>query len=98
MSDHIEKCPICGGKSTVIHMKADGFDFGFDCGCAKFCINDGIHNINFDTPQEMHPKVTHWERRTCIRLWNEKAKRMKEEINGTNRERMWSRNEGEQDE
>ena len=39
-------CPICGAKIVVIHMmdSYDNADFGWDAGCPRYKVNDGIHN------------------------------------------------------
>lgn len=47
MSDiELKPCPICGKKATVIHLydSYDKADFGWDCGCPAYKIDDGIHD------------------------------------------------------
>lgn len=44
-------CPICGAKAYIHSDTVDGFWFGWSVGCPRFCLNDGIHGKNEDTPR-----------------------------------------------
>lgn len=44
-------CPICGAKAYIHGDTVDGFWFGWSVGCPRFCLNDGIHGKDEDTPQ-----------------------------------------------
>ncbi len=41
----IKDCPECGGKAVAIHMydRYDRADYGWECGCARAKMGDGIH-------------------------------------------------------
>lgn len=62
MGNYIDPCcPVCGKKAMVIHMvdRYDRADFGWDCGCSAFKLDDGIHGVTTNTPAEDSPRVTH---------------------------------------
>ena len=68
-------CPICGSKAYSSKDIVDGFYFGWSVGCPRFCINDGIHNIDQDTPEEKHLSVFGLNSaEECVKYWNEKVK------------------------
>lgn len=48
----LKPCPICGRKAFISHDKVDGFEFGWSIGCPVFCLADGIHGLDYDTPDE----------------------------------------------
>lgn len=41
----LKPCPVCGGAAVVIHMfdAYDRADYGWDVGCGRAKLNDGIH-------------------------------------------------------
>lgn len=46
------KCSECGAKAFLHEDVVDGFWFGWSVGCPKFCLNDGIHGYDINTPRE----------------------------------------------
>ena len=70
--EKLKPCPICGRKSYVRHSIVDGFDFGFDVGCPAFCLDDGIHGIDENSPQEEHPSLhCRTSKQQAVSEWNE---------------------------
>ena len=43
--EELKACPVCGGAAMVIHMydTYDRADYGWDAGCARAKLNDGVH-------------------------------------------------------
>ena len=41
----LNRCPVCGGAAVVVHMfdTYDRADYGWDAGCGRAKLNDGIH-------------------------------------------------------
>jgi hypothetical protein len=71
--ESLEPCPICGSKAYVAHIKADGFDFGWDAGCPVFKRDDGVHGIGWDDEvrNEIWPRVEcRASRDGAIAAWN----------------------------
>lgn len=82
----LARCPICGKRATVIHLVADGLDFGWEAGFAAFCNGDGIHGITGredPTPYDRIPNVHGTSRKNAIVAWNKWVDRWKEEHGGT---------------
>lgn len=79
----IARCPICGAAATVIHVY-DGYDradYGWDCGCPRFRLNDGIHGLDANSPPVLFPRVSGClTKQDAIHAWNEKVKRMMEVV------------------
>ena len=74
----LKPCPICGGKAYVMHDVADGFEFGWSAGCARFCICDVIHDMDETTPEADLPRVMYCNTKTAaIEAWNRKADSIK---------------------
>lgn len=73
MADKILKCPVCGGAASAIHLAGDGMDFGWMCGCNRFCINDGIHGVTDDDPPEKRLMVQGYSRQAVVAAWNTKV-------------------------
>ncbi len=69
--EYIEpNCPICGKKAYVMHTIVDGFEFGWDAGCASACIDDGVHGITDSTPSNKFPRVSYClSREAAIERW-----------------------------
>lgn len=65
----LEPCPVCGAKATVIHMvdTYDRADFGWDAGCPRYKLNDGIH----DKPMIVSGLGS---KDAAINAWNKKVK------------------------
>ncbi len=74
------ECPICGRKAYVYHSVVDGFDLGWDAGCARFRLNDGIHGIDeYSEDKTLWPCVSLCNSKDeAIRRWNEKAAYIKD--------------------
>lgn len=70
-------CPVCGHPATVTHMldTYDRADYGWDAGCARARIGDGIHPDPFRVRVRAMPS-----KRTAIDAWNRKALEIKEDI------------------
>ena len=41
----LKRCPVCGVAAVVVHMfdTYDRADYGWDAGCGRAKLNDGIH-------------------------------------------------------
>ena len=67
----LKPCPICGAKAYVMHDVVDGFDFGWSAGCTRFKLNDGIHNMDDNTPKEERPILLYQlSKADAINHWN----------------------------
>ncbi|MCX4355871.1 MAG: hypothetical protein OSJ43_06555 [Oscillospiraceae bacterium] len=51
MLETLPNCPICGAKAYLEGDTVDGFWFGWSVGCPRYCLNDGIHGHNDNTPK-----------------------------------------------
>lgn len=72
----LKKCPICGSKAYISKDIVDGFYFGWSVGCPRFCLNDGIHGIDENTPQEKHLSIHYLNSaKECVEKWNTKVDR-----------------------
>ena len=74
----LKPCPICGAKAFVSHDNVDGFDFGWSVGCPRFCLNDGIHGLTYDTPEEVVEKKRlngfyYASKEKAIDAWNDRV-------------------------
>ncbi len=45
-------CPVCGAKAFIQCDTVKGFWFGWAVGCPRYCLNDGIHGHDGNTPRE----------------------------------------------
>ena len=70
----LKKCPICGAKAYISKDIVDGFYFGWSVGCPRFCLNDGIHGIDENTPKEKHLSIMNLDSaKECVERWNKKV-------------------------
>lgn len=51
MLESFPNCPICGAKAFLEGDTVDGFWFGWSVGCPRYCLNDGIHGHDDNTPE-----------------------------------------------
>jgi hypothetical protein len=85
----LSPCPICGTKAYISKDIVDGFYFGWSVGCPRFCINDGIHGIDENTPTEEHLSIFGLNTaEECVKKWNEKVDKLKLK-GGTNEENYY---------
>lgn len=75
---HLKPCPVCGATAFVSHDVVDGFEFGWSVGCPKFCLNDGIHGMTFDTLEEDVEKYKltghyYLSKELAIEAWNDRV-------------------------
>lgn len=76
----LKPCPICGAKAYVMHDVVDGFEFGWSAGCPRFCLYDGLHGADENTPESQFPRVMNMTtKQSAIVAWNVKT----EKIRGT---------------
>ena len=56
----LSPCPICGGSAYVMHVydTYDRADYGWDAGCSRFSLYDGIHDLNKKSPSVQFPRVS----------------------------------------
>lgn len=47
-------CPVCGANAYLHSDTVDGFWFGWSVGCPRYCLYDGVHGHDLDTPTEDH--------------------------------------------
>ena len=52
MVKQLPHCPVCGAKAYLQGDTVDGFWLGWSIGCPRYCLNDGIHGHDLNTPQE----------------------------------------------
>lgn len=70
----LKSCPICGSKAYISKDIVDGFYFGWSVGCPRFCLNDGIHGIDENTPVEKHLSIMNLDSAAeCVERWNKKV-------------------------
>lgn len=75
------KCPVCGSKAFISKDIVDGFYFGWSVGCPRFCLNDGIHGIDENTPAEKHLTIFYLSSSAeCVKKWNDKVKNYFEQM------------------
>lgn len=73
----LKPCPICGTKAYISKDIVDGFYFGWSVGCPRFCLNDGIHGIDENTPEDKHLSIHNLDSASeCVEKWNEKVERL----------------------
>jgi hypothetical protein len=85
----LKPCPICGSKAYISKDIVDGFYFGWSVGCPRFCLNDGIHGIDENTPTEEHLSIFGLNTaEECVKKWNEKVDKLKLK-GGTNEENYY---------
>lgn len=71
----LKKCPICGAKAYISKDIVEGYYFGWSVGCPRFCLNDGIHGIDENTPTEKHLSIMYLDSaKECVERWNKKVK------------------------
>lgn len=72
--ERLKKCPICGAKAYISKDIVDGFYFGWSVGCPRFCLNDGIHGIDENTPTGKHLSIMNLDSaKECVERWNKKV-------------------------
>ena len=71
----LSPCPVCDHPAMVIHMldTYDRADFGWDAGCARARIGDGIH----PDPSQVEVRGL-FSKQAAIDAWNRKVLEMKE--------------------
>lgn len=53
--EQLPNCPVCGAKAFIQGNTIDGcYWFGWSVGCPRYCLNDGIHGHDDNTPREEH--------------------------------------------
>lgn len=73
----LSPCPICGTKAYISKDIVDGFYFGWSVGCPRFCLNDGVHGIDENTPEDKHLSIHYLDSASeCVEKWNERVKRL----------------------
>ena len=71
-------CPICGAKAFLSKDIVDGFYFGWSVGCPRFCLNDGIHGIDENTPDDKRLTIFGLDSpEECVEKWNAKVEKYK---------------------
>jgi len=79
----LSPCPYCGTKAFISHDSFQGYDFGWDVGCPRYCNNDDIHGLDENAPMKRRPIIHHcYTREEAILKWNTKAKTIKELMEG----------------
>ena len=76
--ERLKLCPICGAKAFVSNDLEGGHWFGWSVGCPRFCLNDGIHGLTFDTPEDEVKKkrltgFDYISRERAIEAWNDRV-------------------------
>lgn len=76
MVKQLPNCPVCGAKAYLHGDTVDGFWFGWSIGCPRYCLNDGIHGHDLNTPLEEYlaehgfatkeQAVAWWEKRVKL--------------------------------
>ena len=75
----LKPCPICGSKAYISKDIVEGFYFGWSVGCPRFCLNDGIHGIDENTPTEKHLSIMNLgSANECVEKWNKRVNEYKE--------------------
>lgn len=74
----LKPCPICGAKAFISEDIVDGFWFGWSVGCPEYKLDDGIHGLTFDTPEDEveRKKLTGFFYRSkerAIEAWNDRV-------------------------
>ena len=74
----LKACPICGARAFLSHDAVEGFDFGWSVGCPRFCLADGIHGMDYDTPDNYvrkHSLTGHYytTAEKAIEAWNDRV-------------------------
>lgn len=74
----LKPCPICGAKAFISHDVVDGFWFGWSVGCPRFCLNDGVHGLNADMPEDEFEKkrltgFNYSAKEKAIEAWNDRV-------------------------
>lgn len=81
MLELLPNCPICGARAFLNGDTVDGFWFGWSVGCPRYCLNDGIHWHDYNTPERYRlAKHGFSTKYAAKRWWLNRVKR--EEING----------------
>lgn len=75
--EKLMNCPICKSKAYISKDIIDGFYFGWSVGCPRFCLNDGIHGVDEESPKEKHLSILGLDSaKECVELWNKKCSRI----------------------
>ena len=74
----LKPCPKCGAKAFVSHDVVDGFEFGWSVGCPRYCLADGIHGMDYDTPDEEVEKhsytgFSYVTKDRAVEAWNDRV-------------------------
>ncbi len=71
----LPNCPVCGAKAYLSSYAPDGFWFGWSIGCPRYCLNDGIHGHDFNTPREEHLAAHGFStKEEAVAWWNNRVK------------------------
>lgn len=62
-------CPVCGAEAYIHSDTVDGFWFGWSVGCPRFCLNDGIHGQDENTPREEHLAAHGFSDKKSAKKW-----------------------------
>lgn len=78
LDKNLKPCPVCGAKAFVSNDVVDGFWFGWSVGCPRYCLGDGIHGIDYDTPDDVREKYrytgfNYQSKDRAIAAWNERV-------------------------
>ena len=70
----LKPCPICETKAFISKDIVDGYYFGWSVGCPRFCLNDGIHDIDENTSEEEHLSIFYLDSAAeCVAKWNKRV-------------------------
>lgn len=74
----LKPCPKCDARAFVSNDVVDGFWFGWSVGCPRYCLNDGIHGIEYDALERTHEKYGYTgfcysSKERAIEAWNDRV-------------------------
>lgn len=69
MVKRLPNCPVCGAKAFLRGDAPSGFWFGWSVGCPRYCLNDGIHGHNDNTPSEEHLVAHGFDTKEAVAEW-----------------------------
>lgn len=85
MVKQLPNCPVCGAKAFLHGDAPDGFWMGWSIGCPRYCLNDGIHGHDFNTPRKEHlTRCGFTTKRSAIAWWKKRVKMENERTVATN--------------